>query len=286
MEHEIYVPFSATVVRAALAEQERIARCVPGFQVEPGDDPDALAGRLRLRIGGSTITYRGTVVLAGRGEGLEVDAAGTEARGNGTVRLRLTVVPRPVEDGSGTTLSYTGSVEAKGRLAELDARQRETAARRLLDRFTEALVGEISAAAPAAPNRADDDEPAIPGIPGPAERGTDGRAADATEETDGTDTADGTDAGPADDATAGEQDAENDPDPEPDLGAEPAADRPQGTGDHEDAAPSAPAEPASPGRDHLGGPHTPEDADDLVDPVEAQPPYAPEADLARRTMIG
>ncbi|NJQ08698.1 SRPBCC domain-containing protein [Streptomyces lonarensis] len=416
MEHEIFVPFSATAVRAALAEQERVARCVPGFQVEPGDDPEALAGRLRLRIGGSTITYRGTVTLTGRGEGVDVDAVGSEARGNGTVRLRLTVVPRPVEDGSGTTLSYTGSTEATGRLAEIEPAQRETAARRLLDRFTEALVGEIGEAEPpAAEPRDDDDQRAIPGIPGPgkgdgsptggasasgtgstgsssgsssddggaedsaAEKADDGSrseaetpatrpdGADAADEVDAADpaadeepTRGSADSRPEDGGTAAEQaaapadraaetapaaggEAEGDADDRGTADEEPAAhstepaadgeadgnaadtdadkadagaaaDAPEagdaGTGDADTTADAdhqpRPAGEFS-GRDPhldgigeseadrkarearaagLGADRSDDDSDDDADPLDAQPPYAPEADLARRTMIG
>ncbi|MFX4292502.1 SRPBCC domain-containing protein [Streptomyces bohaiensis] len=374
MEHEIFVPFPATAVRAALAEQERVARCVPGFQVEPGDDPDALAGRLRLRIGGSTITYRGTVTLTGRGEGVDVDAVASEARGNGTVRVRLTVVPRPVEDGSGTTLSYTGGTEATGRLAEVEPAQRETAARRLLDRFTEALVGEIDATEPpAAEPRDDDDQRAIPGIPGPGKGESGPSRADAAAapsagdsapddsapdddssaaEEGGAATDDG-DAAPAEaageagqddrgaaDGTADDADATGEPgassgtheadgdadgegDAEPaETGAEPghradadedsdsdtdrdttdasptdadadngadAADQPpRGAGEvgnrdpHLDAAEAEADRKAREARDAGSVP----EHDDDADPLDAQPPYAPEADLARRTMIG
>src|SRR5690606_6080129 len=67
MEHEVYVPFAVEAVRAALAEPERVARCVPGLQPEETEtvsgDGVALRGRLRVRIGGSSITYRGSLRL-------------------------------------------------------------------------------------------------------------------------------------------------------------------------------------------------------------------------------
>jgi carbon monoxide dehydrogenase subunit G len=178
MEHEVFVPFSAAAVRGALADAERVARCVPGMLPVPDGpaDPAAPAGRLRVRIGGSTITYRGALALAERGEGLTVEGEGTEARGGGTVRLFLTVVPRPVEDGSGTTLAFNGSVAGKGRITEFSAEQREAAGRRLLDRFAEALADELArdggaGGAGGAGGDAsgiggpDDNERAIPGIP-------------------------------------------------------------------------------------------------------------------------
>ncbi|TDC79920.1 carbon monoxide dehydrogenase subunit G [Streptomyces hainanensis] len=143
MEHEVYLPLSATAVRSAFAEPERVARCVPGLRLEPDG---GLAGRLKVRIGSSTITYRGTLTLTERGEGLTIEAVGGEVRGEGAARLVLTVVPRPVADRPGCTLSFAGTVEAGGRLVEYAADQRAAAGRRLLDRFAETLVEELATA--------------------------------------------------------------------------------------------------------------------------------------------
>jgi carbon monoxide dehydrogenase subunit G len=174
MVHEVYVPFSASVVRSALAEPELVARCLPGLQ--PGAEEVFKGARMRLRVGGSTITYRGDLAVAETGEGFGVEAEGTEARGHGTIRLSLSVVPRqgPDADSAGTTLSFSGTVESTGRLAGFEPAQREAAALRLLDRFAEALAGELaSEGRPMPPPPAggigepDDNEPAIPGIPSP-----------------------------------------------------------------------------------------------------------------------
>jgi carbon monoxide dehydrogenase subunit G len=176
MVHEVYVPFSMSVVRDALTQPERVARCLPGLQ--PGPEDALTDARLRVRIGGTTITFRGNIAVARLDEGFGVEARGSEARGDGTVRLSLTVVPRPVPEagGLGTTLSFTGTVESTGRLAGFEPAQREAAALRLLDRFAEALAEELSRGGqpgqPLAPpvggiGEPEDNEPAIPGIPSP-----------------------------------------------------------------------------------------------------------------------
>ncbi|MBO8196227.1 hypothetical protein ITI46_31975 [Streptomyces oryzae] len=208
MEHEVYVPLSVGSVRAALADSARVARCVPGFQQEPeeGAEPSAeqLAGRLKVRIGGSTITYRGTLSLTPRGgtgsaaapdalERLEVTGRGTEARGDGTVELALTVEPRSADDGEGTALVCVGTVTGTGRLAAIEEKTTTSAGVRLLDRFAAALGDSIRDEPPAGSPEADtsgggpegagpeeaegpvaggigapgDNERAIPGIPEP-----------------------------------------------------------------------------------------------------------------------
>ncbi|GAA0384577.1 SRPBCC family protein [Streptomyces luteireticuli] len=155
MEHEVFVPFPVADVRRALSDPERVARCVPGLQRDAGEAGDAqaavVAGRLRLRIGGSTITYRGTLRLAERDGAYELTAEGTEARGSASVTLTLLAVPAQVP--GGTRLTCTGTMARAGRLAEVDDRTALAAARRLLDRFATALAGTLG-------QEADDDAPA------------------------------------------------------------------------------------------------------------------------------
>lgn len=177
MEHEVYVPFPADSVRAALAERERVARCLPGLRPDAVESEETarggrLSGRLRLRVGGSTITYRGSLEFSPRGGGFAVEGEGTEARGNGTVRLSLVVEPRDAEDARGSWLVCSGSVVRDGRLADLEEHTAAAAGVRLLDRFGAALadsLAEEGAPSPASGGigEPDDNEPAIPGIPGP-----------------------------------------------------------------------------------------------------------------------
>ncbi|WP_211124469.1 SRPBCC domain-containing protein [Streptomyces yatensis] len=138
MEHEVFVPFPVDTVRLALAEPDRVARCVPGLQRDADEAAGPLSGRLRLRIGGSTITYRGVLRVGRRADAFEIEGEGTEARGSGSVKLALTVTPKPVE--GGTELSCAGTVHSEGRLAEFDDEASTTVARRMLDRFASALT--------------------------------------------------------------------------------------------------------------------------------------------------
>ncbi|WP_171168445.1 CoxG family protein [Streptomyces sp. I05A-00742] len=154
MEHEVFVPFPVGDVRRALSDPARVARCVPGLQQDAGGTGDAgdaaagtgtgitVAGRLRLRIGGSTITYRGTLRLTEHDGAYELSAEGTEARGSATVSLTLSALPE--EAPGGTRVACSGTVARAGRLAEFDDRTVEGTARRLLDRFTTALSEELA----------------------------------------------------------------------------------------------------------------------------------------------
>ncbi|MDF3291461.1 CoxG family protein [Streptomyces silvisoli] len=148
MEHESYVPFPVETVRRALSEPDRVARCVSALQRDAAAAvPGGLAGRLRLRIGGSTITYRGSLRIAACDGGFEIEGEGAEARGGGTVKLALVIGLDP--EGRGTRLGFSGAVQAEGRLTEYDQPTVEAAGRRLLDRFVSDLTTDLEAEPPA-----------------------------------------------------------------------------------------------------------------------------------------
>ncbi|WP_406059728.1 SRPBCC domain-containing protein [Streptomyces sp. NBC_01077] len=138
MEHEVFVPVPAEVLRATLTDPARVVRCVPGLQRDADAEAGPLTGRLKVRVGGNTITYRGALKVVERDGAITYEGRGTEARGKGTAELSLTVVLTPVAEGTG--LTFTGALTAAGRLAEVTDEARSTAGARLLDKFVEALT--------------------------------------------------------------------------------------------------------------------------------------------------
>lgn len=195
MEHEVAVPFPLDEVQQVLADPGRLRRCVPGLQVNAGDTSgteaaaggaaagrDKVSGRLRLRVGGSTITYRGVLrVSAGDGE-YRIEAEGDEVRGTGTVKATL-VVTLEAADGA-TVLRLSGRAVAGGRLAAAGPTVAAAAGRRLLDRFAAELSTELAAGAEpgkAAPEEvapeedaSGDDAPVVPPLPAQSARPAEG----------------------------------------------------------------------------------------------------------------
>ncbi|MFD7602655.1 SRPBCC domain-containing protein [Streptomyces mirabilis] len=149
MEHEVFVPVQAERLREALADPVRVARAVPGLQQDAGTPP--VSGRLKVRVGGHTITYRGTVRVTARDDGsYAVEGDATEARGPGTVKLALVFTLTP-SDG-GTTVTITGTTTADGRVADLPPDAVSATTGRLLNRFVENLA-EVPETPPAAAER-------------------------------------------------------------------------------------------------------------------------------------
>ncbi|MFB9514538.1 SRPBCC domain-containing protein [Streptomyces purpureus] len=150
MEHEVFVPVPTEALRQTLADPVRVARCVPGLQRAAEASADPLTGRLKLRVGGNTITYRGALRITGGGDDFAVTGEGTEARGSGSAKVALRIRLTPTE--GGTTLTFSGTSTAEGRLADLPADATAAAGHRLLDRFAEALAATADIEEPPQPS--------------------------------------------------------------------------------------------------------------------------------------
>ncbi|MFJ9445456.1 CoxG family protein [Kitasatospora sp. NPDC101235] len=170
MEHEVVVPMSAELVRQALQDPALLARSVPGLSTEPAavgaGSAEEIGGRLKLRIGGSTITYKGVLSLIEGREGvLTVLAEGEEVRGSGEVTATVRVsVADGAEDGT-AAIRFTGDLSATGRLTEFDEETLDATGRRLLDRFAAALVAP-EGEQPQDQDQEEDTEPAESGAAG------------------------------------------------------------------------------------------------------------------------
>ncbi|MFD7833762.1 SRPBCC domain-containing protein [Streptomyces sp. NPDC059761] len=188
MEHQVFVPVPADDLRAVLRDPARVARCVPGLQQDADAASGPVSGRLKLRVGGNTVTYRGALtVTEGDPDRFTVAGEGTEIRGSGTVKLVLALLLTPADEG--TRLEFTAEGTADGRAAAFPPEATATAVRRLLDRAAEQLAALAAGAG----------EPVTDVI---------AEAEEAEAGTDGADGEDGEDGGVTDEVTASVFDTE------------------------------------------------------------------------------
>lgn len=149
MEHQVFVPVPSADVRAVLRDPARVARCVPGLQQDADTETGPLSGRLKVRVGGHTVTYRGALSVTERDpDHFTLSGEGTEVRGSGTVKLSLAV--RLTEADGGTLLELAAESAADGRAAAFAPEAAATAAHRLLDRAAVHLTA-LAAEAAGAP---------------------------------------------------------------------------------------------------------------------------------------
>ncbi|MEU0189317.1 SRPBCC domain-containing protein [Streptomyces afghaniensis] len=275
MEHEVFVPVPAERLREVLDDPARVARAVPGLQQDAGAEP--VAGRLKIRVGSHSVTYRGAVrVSLGDDGAYAVEGDATEARGTGSVKLALRIALRDAQDG--TTVVFDGTAAVDGRIKDFPSDAVEGAVTRLLNRFAEHLAE--AAPGPTTPLATQDFEPRAttdhettpdaddtpPPPPAGAERG-------AMPESDEEAGASGPAAG-----TSADGAADTDTPPAPAGGDDARASAPA----DEPPAP-APEPPTTFGADVQPSSLGPTDEDDVDDVDDGD---IAEAAHARRTMIG
>ncbi|MET9655698.1 hypothetical protein [Streptomyces sp. NPDC006510] len=286
MEHEVFVPVPVLPLRRTLGDPARVARCVPGLQQDADASAGPLSGRLKIRVDGHTITYRGELRLTDAPQdgpegssraGILVTGEGTEARGSGSAKLSLTI--GLTERDGGTAIGFAGTASGDGRLLELDPAAALAAAHRLLDRFAQQLVTETLADGEESADAAD-------GVPGEELGEVERTVGEAVEQAieEGAEEADTTGAATARSVTpeAGD-DTADDATPSHDAAADeaPSAEEPGESGE--------PGEPGNPpGTGSVFDAPVPPPSLDPVSEVEFTAPEGPPAEAAhaRRTMIG
>ncbi|MFE2328134.1 SRPBCC domain-containing protein [Streptomyces sp. NPDC059385] len=296
MEHQVFVPVPADDLRAALRDPARVARCVPGLQQDADTAAGPLAGRLRIRVDGHTVTYRGALSLTERDpDHFVLEGEGTEVRGSGTVKLALDVTLTP--ESEGTRLDFTAGAAADGRAAAFTPESTTTAVRRLLDRTTARLATPPATPEPLGSVTVDLDDAGVSDPVAEAEEaeahftapdrpdlGTANRAEPGAAENNLPGAADRPEPGAAEDGLPGGADrtvpgtADR---PEPGT-----ADRPEPGAADAVAEPAEPAEPAA--GEPAGEPAVPLDPflAGEFDELDGAPRPPAEAAHARRTMIG
>ncbi|WP_329244974.1 SRPBCC family protein [Actinoallomurus sp. NBC_01490] len=147
LENAFEVPVSVKEAWDILLDVPRIAPCLPGTVLD-GQDGDAYAGRVKIKIGSITASYTGTATVTVTDEAAHtarITASGKEQRGAGRASAEVEMRLVPLDDGTrvevATELSITGKAAQFGRgiLADVSSR--------LIDQFAANLAKEITAPA-------------------------------------------------------------------------------------------------------------------------------------------
>src|SRR5450755_1185158 len=121
LEHSFTVPVPEERAWEVLLDVERVAPCMPGASLDSVDG-DAIAGRIKVKVGPIAMTYAGTARFTERDPNAHVitlEASGKETRGAGTASATV----RSMLEGQGdqthvivhTTLNVTGRPAQFGR---------------------------------------------------------------------------------------------------------------------------------------------------------------------------
>ena len=154
LDHSFTVPVPPDRAWHVLLDVERIAPCMPGATVEEFDGK-VVTGRIKVKVGPVSLTYRGTAKFTERDPDARVvvvDASGKETRGAGTASAAVRASLEPAGDGTQvlihTTMNVTGRPAQFGRgvIAEVGGK--------LVEKFAQNLAQMISDGGQAAPDSA------------------------------------------------------------------------------------------------------------------------------------
>jgi carbon monoxide dehydrogenase subunit G len=154
LDHSFTVPVAPDRAWDVLLDVERIAPCMPGATVEEFDG-EVVTGRIKVKVGPVSLTYRGTAKFTERDPDARVvvvDASGKETRGAGTASAAVRASLEPAGDGTQvlihTTMNVTGRPAQFGRgvIAEVGGK--------LVEKFAQNLAQMISDGGQVAPDSA------------------------------------------------------------------------------------------------------------------------------------
>ena len=160
LDHSFTIPVPPDQAWNVLLDVEKVAPCMPGAQVDTVDGDD-VAGRLKVRVGPVSLTYKGTATFKDRDtadRSVLVEASGKEMRGAGTASatVRAALSPEDSSD-SGTLVTLHTTLSVTGRPAQFGHGVIAEVGSRLIDKFADNLAqqltngGVAAAAATAAP---------------------------------------------------------------------------------------------------------------------------------------
>jgi carbon monoxide dehydrogenase subunit G len=185
LDHEFTVPVPVDHAWAVLLDVERVAPCMPGATLD-SIDGDEFTGRLKVKLGAMTITYKGAARIAAKDEAshtVTMEGTGKESRGAGTASA--TVQAQLHDEGDSTRVTVHTKLNVTGRPAQFGRNILSEVGGKLIGRFADGLHEEIQRSEQAGPEEA---PAAGPEQPAPTTTqtspATDGRRA-ATAKTEG-----------------------------------------------------------------------------------------------------
>ncbi len=117
LDNSFTVPVPPDQAWDVLLDVQRIAPCMPGATVDEVDG-DVINGRIKVKVGPVSLTYRGTAKFTERDSETRVivmEASGKETRGAGTASATVKASLAPQASGNGTEVTMHTTMNVTGR---------------------------------------------------------------------------------------------------------------------------------------------------------------------------
>ncbi len=141
MDHSFTVPVPPERAWDVLLDVEKIAPCMPGAIVDEFDG-EVVTGRIKVKVGPVSLTYRGTAKFTERDPDAKVillEASGKETRGAGTASATVRASLEPEPGGEGTTATMHTTMNVTGRPAQFGRGVMVEVGGKLVEQFAQNL---------------------------------------------------------------------------------------------------------------------------------------------------
>jgi carbon monoxide dehydrogenase subunit G len=140
LDNAFTVPVPPDQAWDVLLDVQRIAPCMPGATVDEVDG-DVVTGRIKVKVGPVSLTYRGTAKFTERDPDARmvvVEASGKETRGAGTASATVRASLEP--SGTGTQVNMHTTMNVTGRPAQFGRGVIVEVGGKLVDQFAQNLA--------------------------------------------------------------------------------------------------------------------------------------------------
>ena len=141
MDHSFTVPVPPERAWDVLLDVERIAPCMPGASVDEFDG-EVVTGRIKVKVGPVSLTYRGTAKFTERDPDARVivlEASGKETRGAGTASATVRAMLEPESGGEATKATMHTTMNVTGRPAQFGRGVMVEVGGKLVEQFAQNL---------------------------------------------------------------------------------------------------------------------------------------------------
>jgi uncharacterized protein len=141
MDHSFTVPVPPDRAWDVLLDVQRIAPCMPGAVVDDFDG-EVVTGRIKVKVGPVSLTYKGTAKFTERDPDAKVivlEASGKETRGAGTASATVRATLEPESGGEATKATMHTTMNVTGRPAQFGRGVMVEVGGKLVEQFAQNL---------------------------------------------------------------------------------------------------------------------------------------------------
>src|SRR5271169_3859695 len=146
MDHSFTVPVPPDRAWDVLLDVKGIAPCMPGATVDEFDG-EVVTGRIKVKVGPVSLTYRGTAKFIERDPAAQVvvmEASGKETRGAGTASATVRASLEPESSGEATKVTMHTTMNITGRPAQFGRGVLVEVGGKLVEKFAENLAQQLA----------------------------------------------------------------------------------------------------------------------------------------------